>query len=389
MWLRFALITSGKYRVALLDLSIVIFTYQRQRSALRNMRFWSGRDAQVYVLDGSKNPIVQEHLAKLDVNIKYKHIPIPLLDRLAILPDLINSKYVAFLADDDFFIPSAVESCIAELESCQEVVACFGRSVGKVLISDLIVHQSAINSIAATGVGAVDKDCPIDRIIQRVDPYDPSSFYAVCRSDAWKNTVRSMCAKRYTCVQAAELLFVLSISYYGIIKVIDELMWLRSAENPSCSGAGEFELAFDSWFTDQRYIAEVAEFLDVTANDLMAAGSEQTFIEIRNGLERACNAYVAYCNKAAVGSEVRTRSSRGISPANFGLTGLKACVRKIASTFPDSLVPLLPVRLHFRPYENIAKALESNGVKVNWIEFANILKTVRDFHDEKSKTLLQ
>lgn len=378
-------------RSNLSKLSIVIFTYERHDYVLRNMSYWSGTDIRVYVLDGSAKEIDVRLLEGLAQNVVYRHLPVSVWLRIAAAPSMVDSEYVAFLADDEFFVSSALEACIAELDDDEELVACYGKGIGKSLARDLVVHQSVIcseqSNYRSGFFGEVDSSDPVTRMVSHMNPYSPSSFYAVCRSGPWKRAVQLFSGQQYSSGVLPEIQFELSMSFQGKIKAVNELMWIRSAENSS--NVSGFELSFDTWFTDQRYVAEVAQFLDVTAHDLVATSDgRMSFNEARDGLERACYAYVAYCKKLVVDSQGPGRLSGRQSAAILGFRGLKACVRKIASSLPDALIRILPDRLRFRPYENIAKTLESDGLKVNWIEFAKILKTVREFHDKKYRPIL-
>ena len=168
------------------------------------------------------------------------------------------------------------------------------------------------------------------------------------------------------------------MSFFGKIKVIDELMWLRTAENPS-NTAG-FELEFHSWFTDAIYAQEVDDFLSRTASSLVIAGM-QDFHSVRDGLARACLRYVEYC----AGKDASSRSLQAAvvpkGPAAFlGSILLKRAVRKIISRLPSPLTAMLPARLRFRPYVEIAKGLESVGLRVDWSQLNIILETVKKSH---------
>jgi glycosyltransferase domain-containing protein len=378
----------GGYLPLLSKLSIVMFTYERQRYALRNMRFWSGSAARLYVLDGSAKAIEKSELSSLAPNVIYLHWPIPLLDRFASIADVISTEYVAFMADDDFFVPSAVEASIYELENDADVVACCGQGLEKALSSDLVVHQSAIEACRSgnrkASLGAVDLEDPLERMAFHMDPFCPSSFYAVCRSHAWRTTVRLMAAQKYSSGLVAELLFELSMSFYGKIKIINELMWLRSNENTSNTEG--FELAFDTWYTDRQYLSEVSSFLNAVADTLGRSQTRLETREIRSGLERACCAYVTFCTRtrqpATAGNATSNRAVRSQSAAFPRMVG---GTKYLISILPASMIGLIPVRLRFRPYADLARALESGGLKVDWVQFAAILRIVREFHNCKAR----
>jgi glycosyltransferase domain-containing protein len=369
------------------NLSIVIFTYQRQDYALRNMRFWSGRDVRVYVLDGSTRPIDKNKLSNLEPNVVYWHLPIPLLERLEAARGMVDTDYVAFLADDDWYVPSALEACLVELETHQDVVACAGRGVEKALASDLVVHHRVIQSARSNyrhgPCGDVGQNDPIERMISHLNPYVPSSFYSVSRSGPWKRTVQLISSRQYSSGLVAELQFELAMSFEGKIKILDELMWLRSAENQSHTAG--FELEFDAWFKDENYAEEAEYFLDVTAHHLAEIGSVSDCGLVKDGLLRASQTYVEFCrqNERAGGGGVPTKQYSGTSLSKR----MQAPIKKLISYLPDSLVAFAPQRLRFRPYIDLAKTLAVEGVKVDWTQLNLILETVRNFHDDKKNKL--
>ena len=76
-------------------LTLVIPTYQRQRYALRNMRYWSGSEVTLHVLDGSEQPIPAEEMAGITANINYHHMPVSWIDRIEKAGNLVQTKYAA------------------------------------------------------------------------------------------------------------------------------------------------------------------------------------------------------------------------------------------------------------------------------------------------------
>jgi glycosyltransferase domain-containing protein len=366
---------------SLSNLTIVIFTLNRQRYVLRNLALWSATEATVHVLDGSNESIDSRFLSNLASNIKYHHLPVSIWERLAKGVNLVDTKYVAFLADDEFFIPSALEASISELEADRELVACCGRGIDKTLTADLVVSAAAIeNNVSAYQSGSsgeVGQDDPVERMNWHMNPYVPSTLYAVCRSAQWRRVLSACISRRYSSAQVFELQFELSMSFFGKIKVLNELMWLRTSENPSHTAG--LELDFDTWFVDPLYAQEVDDFLNMTARGLLMTGARD-FQSVRDGLARACRAYVAYC----AGNDVfgQSRQTTPITKARTSRVSvaLKRAVKKIISRLPSLLLALLPARLRFRPYVEIAKALESAGLRVDWNQLIIILETVRKFH---------
>ena len=365
-------------------LTLVIPTFNRQSYVLRNMRYWSSSEVTVHVMDGSEKAINPEQIERLAPNIHYHHLPGSIWMRFEKANDLVKTQYVSLLADDDFFIPSAAEASILELEKDQELVACCGQRIAKCLKGNLTVHLSTVENHKSSyrkGENSLTQDDPIERMIFHMNPYAPSTIYAVCRRQAWLPTMKLLCAREFSTPVVGELQFELSMSFKGKTKVIDELMWLRSGENrPS----GEGYLGFATWYVDPKYSEEVDDFLNITSKGLSAAGSGD-YKTIRNGLEQACKTYVASCD-----NKVRNGRPKKSIPTIMRLLSAttteaqKAFIKKAINKLPVPLLRALKRRiLGSRPYVDIAKGLESKGVHVDWDQLATILTTVRKFHEGK------
>ena len=366
-------------------LTLVIPTFNRQSYVLRNMRYWSSSEVTVHVMDGSEKAINPEQIERLAPNIHYHHLPGSIWMRFEKANDLVKTQYVSLLADDDFFIPSAAEASILELEKDQELVACCGQRIAKCLKGNLTVHLSTVENHKSSyrkGENSLTQDDPIERMIFHMNPYAPSTIYAVCRSQAWLQTMELLCAREFSSGTVAELQFELSIPFKGKTKVIDELMWLRSGENaPNVEGIGPH---FHTWYVDPKYSREVNDFLNITAKGLAAAGSGDSQA-IRNGLEQACRTYVASCDnkfrnnrpKRSIPTVVRLLSATTTEAQ-------KAFIKKAINNLPVPLLRALKSRiLGSRPYVDIAKGLESEGLHVDWDQLSTILEIVRKFYERK------
>ena len=109
-------------------LTIVIFTYNRHKYLKRTLKYWSSYDVKVLVLDGSSTKFEDPCLhAK---NIKYIYDTRSLYDRLLSSVNYINTEYMILACDDEFYLPSALSSCIKFLLKETSYYSCGGRAVG-------------------------------------------------------------------------------------------------------------------------------------------------------------------------------------------------------------------------------------------------------------------
>jgi glycosyltransferase domain-containing protein len=362
-------------------LSIVIPTYNRQSYALRNMCYWSGSEVTVHVLDGSAEAIKPSQIDSLAPNIHYHHLPVSIWMRLEKVNDLVTTQYVSLLADDEFFIPSAIEASILELENDQELVACCGKGISKSLSGDLTVHFSTAENDKYSyrkGGNGFTQDDPVARMIFHMNPYNSGTIYAVCQSQAWLPTMGMLCAREFSTTVVGELMFELSISFQGKTKIINELMQLRSAENPPNEDG--CKLQFHTWYAAPTYAREVDDFLNITATGLAAVckGDSQA---IRIGLEQACSAYIAFCDNHFQNNQPLRSYPKVMRLLSAAIPqAQKSFTKKAISKLPISFLRALPRRIRYRPYIDIAKGLESEGLHVDWDQLSSILETVRKFH---------
>ncbi len=91
-------------------LTIIVPTYNRQEFALRYMHYWSETKVTIIIIDGSKKSLEPAVLKKLKKNIIYIHNPIGIYQRLLAAIKHINTEYVLLGCDDEFYIPSALNS---------------------------------------------------------------------------------------------------------------------------------------------------------------------------------------------------------------------------------------------------------------------------------------
>ena len=97
-------------------LSIVIPTYGRQEFVKRQIEYWSGSTATVFIMDGSPQALLREYSEEFASNIRYIHSHSDFFSRMQQATNLIETPYVALLGDDDLFAKSGLRECIAHLE---------------------------------------------------------------------------------------------------------------------------------------------------------------------------------------------------------------------------------------------------------------------------------
>jgi len=278
------------------ELTLIVPTYNRKDYALRQMCFWSDSPATMHVLDGTNRFIDKERLRGLGKNIHYHHMPYSTQERLGKAIDLIDTEYVMFLCDDEFYIPSSLCHCIETLKARKELVACMGRCLGFYFLPSGIVVKPMYVEMKGHRIEA---ETTRERMIAQMNPYVSSTFFSVMHSDVWKRSIGIVAEEKHaiTLVYANELQFELATCYQGKSVVIEDLMWLRNMYNKPINFKGHNrKLQFDEWLKDPRYVDEVSFFYENTASELAkidGAEKETVLADFKSSVE----AYLYYCKK--------------------------------------------------------------------------------------------
>ncbi len=352
-------------------LTIIIPTYDRHKYILRSIKYWSNRDVDVLIVDGSSSALNELHLNDLPSNISYHYLPIGLLKRLEIASNLIKTQYCILLGDDEFFIPSALNSAIKTLDKDNKLVACCGQSIGfwpgkiaswlpksPILLSHIIYPERKGYSISQNN--------PQKRMVMHMENYSPTSIYSVVRTSDWKKVMSILTKKEFCAYGIFELQFELAISYLGKTKVLDELFWLRSAENENIQGTDlsfHIENSFEKWWVEPKKSTEPREFLQI----------------IGDGLSDDINAVDDIMKYVKISFDSYLKFSKARQ-----LSNLSSLRNKFFFSFPVKFQMFLKNIFLYRgigkPLEENIREMKRSGTKVDINELMKIEKLVLEFH---------
>lgn len=237
------------------DLTIVIPSYERHSFLERAISFWSKFEVKLLILDGSMAPLPGYKDNCLHGNIKYINRQVSVKERLHMASTLLDTKYIAMIGDDEFFIPSGLKKCMEELDLCPEYVSCMGRALrfkydGNSVIASLVYEEMENHSLSG--------EDPIQRINTHMSNYTCATIYSVVRSEVWREAANIAFIDCYDTYNAEEIQFELAVAYQGKTKVIPVLTWLRSDEALPVRMTANFSDApikyfSDYWFDDKNY----------------------------------------------------------------------------------------------------------------------------------------
>jgi glycosyltransferase domain-containing protein len=254
------------------ELTVVIPTVSRPLFVLRQFEYWGKTDANIVILDGAQTPInIPEELKK--PNIRYMHTGSRFNERLATAGKYINTRYCALLTDDEFFLPSGLLAAIKRLEDDPTIIGCVGRCLyffvdqGRFLVSDGYREWKPFPEGNPSLESRLDADLPPNKAHK--------AQFAILRRPVWVEMFTSSYSVFFSSGYTYERLLNLSRTVQGKTEILEELLWMRSMENPPISsenvprrGTGEFV----NWARSEQFVSEVARFREIALGILKQGG---------------------------------------------------------------------------------------------------------------------
>ena len=327
-------------------------------------------DINLIILDGSIEQLPKEILNNTRKNINYYHLPISFHERILKSIELIKTKYSLLMCDDEFYLPTSLIYLVKQLELDNELVACTGRAIAfknnENQISTLKVYNEMANY-------TITQDSPEERMLYHMKNYTCNNIYSIVRTSIWKDAMLIVSkTKDFTLFAIEEVVFELSVSFWGKSKVFPILFWFRSKENDGVSW--NHRLPFHRWFKSKEKIKEVDDFnnilLDAFRNSNLNDDNLMFFIK------KACQAFSLFSKNSINDSLIKNPLIYiGLRSPRFIKNTLGRIYKKISNS---SL--FLKKEKEYAFYEPI-KSLESEGVIVNYDDIHNIKETLYKFHN--------
>ncbi|RTY34143.1 TIGR00180 family glycosyltransferase [Chlorobium phaeovibrioides] len=347
-------------------LTIVIPSFERQEYLLRQVNYWANKNVKVIILDGSKNK--WSHIGFANVNIEYFHIPESIENRFLFASTRIYTEYAVLLSDDELFISSALESCINYLDHNIDTVSCKGVALGFNYFNGQVFGDDVYPTLRNSS--SLHQSTARARMLSHMYPYNMTTLWAVIKKNVFIATLKAMgSGGPYKSAAIGEVQTSLLTSYFGKCHILDELMWLRSAENKNIWwDAGPLSIV--QWYTDIRNYAEVQKVFD--SIDAQIFFSDKAMF--REWLIESMDAYV--------------NAYGGATPISINtvLNAIKRCIPpKIKLAIKKNLHRNQDLTLQFNatPLMDAVKVMAASGVTVDFQELANIERIVTDFHKNR------
>lgn len=355
--------------VSLSKLTIVVPTYCRQDYVLRQMEYWSRFDARLVILDGSPFALDLPCQFQAYENILYVHMPLAIEERMAKSVSLVSTEYVALLSDDEFFLPSALKSCLDFLDENPCYSACKGRAIGFGWLKGGVYGVEAYPGLAGYHI---DEDTGEARMRQHMAPYEMASLWSIQRRSVFNECMKVIFSgPPFSSAAASEMQISLISAYHGKVMVLDQLLWLRSFENRNIWWENG-NLSILEWWRDSNMTDEHKRFLRSIASTKSINNLKKTLDE--DSVANAIEAYAKWCEQIGSISISSPRKILGkILPLTFKKMIKKIYIHLVRS---EGRNPLSLVAT--------AEKLEISGVHVDYYELIRIELSLREFHNNRA-----
>ena len=360
------------------DLTLVIPAYNRPAYLERQIDYWANSGVQLCILDGSVNPAPNDLVARMGADVHYEYMPIGFNERLVHATEIVSTKYVALLGDDELYAKQGLLDCLNLLDGDHRLIGCVGRSL-------FFFHREG--EIFGHQVYGSCQDVPemfgedLDRLRNAFPQGDPSKspylLYGVFRKEQWCTMFSASYARQYSSGYVYELALLIIGACLGPTKVIDSLVWLRSGENPAMSSASvNRKIGMGEWGTSPEFASEVRDFVQRITAELAHCGiASQERIE--QAVHDVASHFFAYSLH---------KPHRPIAYWHRLLYfAARNTPRRIKSMLKRNMTKSLGAVLDYRgvAYREALVQLRDNGVQFNSDEMEDLHEFLLNFHSEK------
>ena len=351
------------------EITIVIPTVSRPQYVLRQFEYWREYNAQVLILDGATQPIVIPREVQ-SANIRYLHSGKPFNHRLAFAGEHVKTNYCALLPDDEFFLPNGLRAAIHKLNENPSLLGCVGRCLyffvdqGRFLVRDAYRDWGPFPITENSVYSRLDADLPPRKTHM--------ATYAVMRSNHWSEIFRNSYGTRFSCAYTYERLTNLQRSIRGRTELLDDLLWMRSMENPPIDDATSPRSGgqdFVSWAKSPKYRSEVSLYRHIALQLIESGGTGYSLAQ-----EFEHRFFVGGVNRQSIKERTARRS-----PTTLTSSVLSTLAPKWFRRYAKRYVP--PRLLRFTGWEgydldSMCDSLTSRGTKFVRADLDRIKKLV-------------
>jgi glycosyltransferase domain-containing protein len=265
-------------------LTIIIPTVSRPTFVLRQFEYWRNTGPQVFILDGARTPIEIPAEFHAD-NMHYVHTGTKFNERLSTAGQYVKTEFCALLPDDEFFLFDGLRAAISHLDKNREVIGCVGRCLyffvdqGRFLVTDAYRDWKPFPDSVTSVADRLDVDLPPNKTHK--------AQFGVFRAEVWIKMFEVSYKTYYSCGYTYERLLNLERTLLGRSDILEDLLWMRSMENPPISNESVPRVGgrdFVSWALNPDFTTEINEYRAIARSVIQEGGLTEQ--EVMNFEER-------------------------------------------------------------------------------------------------------
>jgi len=239
-----------------LDLTIVIFSYQRPECIIKSAAYWNNKPVKILFIDGSDKILNKNsrNIIKKIQNISYFHLPYKSIpQRINFGINKSKTKYTMCQGDDDFYLFSGLIEAVKKLEKRKNIIACMGQSLGLDFINKkpyLFDYGKNLINYTVKGKNFYE------RLNLAFRNYLPAAFCAVFRTKDLKNLWVNI--QTISCQELYEYEHAFRTYLEGSLITTKKKYWIRSFQLKPKSGKidGDRKLTFSKWLKSDKFKIE-------------------------------------------------------------------------------------------------------------------------------------
>ncbi len=220
-------------------MGIIVPTMNRPDFVIRQLNYYANLNSPyaIYYADSS-NPEnakkITDEIIKLSNKLHIVYMPSPAGDSMKSMIQLLSSvreKYVAYVGDDDYWIPDALNQCVEFLEKNPDYEAATGKSVTFRLENNSInAVYGKIKIIYDYPKYSVENDTASERLFNYLGPKPSTIAAAVVRTDHFLKYFQNALGIKDFNIRAEFLVSCLMV-VAGKYKIIDKLGYVMQLHN--------------------------------------------------------------------------------------------------------------------------------------------------------------
>lgn len=353
------------------DLTVVIMTFERPAYVRRAIVHLERQKQCAIVVDGSNAPVLSDSECSNLNSVNYVHTSESFAKRLAIAGSLVETPFVVLQGDDDFQMASGLARCCAELKSHPNLSSSCGIPLMQRRLDNGEWHvfpwTSGSPALDWANASVIDSR-PTARLRRHFNPYCPTSMYGVMRKSAFSQITAALPLLSIANIYREEFFFESVLALIGSIRVLPNLMWIKSNENVSITER-EADIGFFEFLENPAEKDSLVQFVELVYKTVRSLEPQITLslVELRETFEDLV--------KLAEREQFSRQSTLDWKSTIIRWTSGTPSIRRLARASRD----MLQGTYSLNPWVRSGKKMRRRGVESDLVELREVSEIVTDF----------